>query len=743
MEIRDLYAEFFDDKKRYNAYASEKEYWDELFSCLDMILYVAVMMKVQIQKGNQEQCLNQWHLHGSKLSVEDMLREVSKGRKFPEEPFLIQQVRDAFASAKLHIRNRLQYSKQSQEFRWQFLTSQTDFLGYQELALLLVFSVSYDTMYETIYCYLQDENGAKHPTLQLVASLYQLVAPVSGEEVAKTIQQRGHAFRFFLELHPLDKKNVMTSMLCMPERVIAFLYGSDEMDNDLKLVAWEYDYSSGCDPILIRQHKMEQILSYAVKFATTQGSHGNVIQIYGAEGIGKHYLVKCVARECNSNVLFVDTAKVLIGNVTEVGILLKKIVLEALLLRAAICFENYEPTQLENEQGIQKCTPSGLRFLLDTIREDLCFAFWLSKEKTDFLLEYKLHLIYVEIPFLEAKEREVLWREYTKEYKLKKDVDLQLCANQYVLTPRGIQEVLRTASLLCGDDEVEITKDHIREAVGQQMINQLGKLATPIKSVYQWNDLVIDDEQRRKMEMICNHVKYRSVVGESWGFYEKTAYGRGVCALFYGAPGTGKTMAVQVIANELGLDLYRIDLSQMVSKYIGETEKNISDLFQRAKHTNALLFFDEADALFSKRSEVKDHHDKSSNAQTAHLLQKLEDYEGIVILATNYVNNIDEAFKRRIKFMIQFVFPTAKIRLQLWNTILPPKVPKDEELDFAFFSEKFELSGSSIKEILTNAAYIAAAQKRGIKNSDIVEAIKLNFSKYGKILGNDDFEYLG
>ena len=267
-------------------------------------------------------------------------------------------------------------------------------------------------------------------------------------------------------------------------------------------------------------------------------------------------------------------------------------------------------------------------------------------------------------------------------------------------------------------------------------------MATHIKSVYTWDDLVIDEKERRHLQMICDQVRYRGVVGEEWGFYQKTAYGRGICAMFYGQPGTGKTMAAQVIANELGLELYRIDLSQMVSKYIGETQKNVTKLFERAKNTNAILFFDEADSLFSKRSEVKDFHDKNANAETAHLLQKLEDYEGITILATNYAQNIDDAFKRRIRFMVNFVFPDAPVRRRLWKTILPDGVPTEETLDLDFFADNFELSGSNIKEILTAAAFLAAANKRGLKNDDIIEAVKLNFEKHGKVLSDADFGYL-
>jgi SpoVK/Ycf46/Vps4 family AAA+-type ATPase len=218
-------------------------------------------------------------------------------------------------------------------------------------------------------------------------------------------------------------------------------------------------------------------------------------------------------------------------------------------------------------------------------------------------------------------------------------------------------------------------------------------------------------------------------------------YGRGISVLFYGAPGTGKTMAAQVIANELGLSLFRVDLSQMVSKYIGETEKNISGLFERAVGMNAVLFFDEADALFARRSEIKDSHDRSANSITAHLLQRLEDYEGISILATNLFHNMDDAFKRRIRYTVQFTFPDAAIRRRLFGSLLPEQAVCEEKLDLDFFAEHFELSGSGIKEVLLHAAFMAAGEHRGMCNRDLAEAVKLHYAKYGKILTDRDFAY--
>ncbi|MCR5161345.1 MAG: ATP-binding protein [Lachnospiraceae bacterium] len=219
-----------------------------------------------------------------------------------------------------------------------------------------------------------------------------------------------------------------------------------------------------------------------------------------------------------------------------------------------------------------------------------------------------------------------------------------------------------------------------------------------------------------------------------WGLTRKNAYGNGVSLLLYGPPGTGKTMAAQVVANELGLPLYRVDLSQIFSKYIGETEKNLSLVFDAAKGANVILFFDEADALFSKRTEINNSNDKYSNSETAFLLQKIEEYDGMSLLATNNYNNFDTAFVRRITYTVRFDSPDEEARYALWTTILPKETKVSEALDFRFFAKRFELSGSNIKSILYSAAYMAGAEGMPVGPEHIVRAIELEYQKLGRFI---------
>lgn len=266
-----------------------------------------------------------------------------------------------------------------------------------------------------------------------------------------------------------------------------------------------------------------------------------------------------------------------------------------------------------------------------------------------------------------------------------------------------------------------------------------GFLAYQIPCVYTWEDLVADPVLEESLRDLCNLVFYQDMVGEQWGFYEKRPYGRGIAALFYGPSGTGKTMAAQVVARELQMALYRVDFSQIQSKYIGETQKNINLLFMQAREINGILLFDEADALFSKRTEVKDANDRHSNAEIAYILQKIEEYDGIIILTTNLKSQMDEAFRRRIKRMVHFPLPDIETRKRLWKSVFPKQAPVEDGLDLERYAMRLELSAGEIKEAAMDAALFAAADHEKIGNRQIQKALKLCCSKYGRILTEEDF----
>lgn len=283
------------------------------------------------------------------------------------------------------------------------------------------------------------------------------------------------------------------------------------------------------------------------------------------------------------------------------------------------------------------------------------------------------------------------------------------------------------AEKLCGRDMSEAFLAALREENSAALRAGAQKLVTG----YRFEDLVVSPATQRQLREICAFARARATVYGEWGFGRKSASGRGVTALFYGASGTGKTMAAGVVANELGLDLYRVDLSQLISKYIGETQKNIGRIFDAARRGDCVLFFDEADALFARRTDAADAQDRYSNAEIAYLLQRTEQYDGIILLATNLLQNFDEAFRRRIGFMVHFTMPDQAQRLQLWQAAFPPQTPV-EELDCDLLAEHLELSGAGIRSCAVQAACLAAAENGPVTMDRVLRAARREYAKEGK-----------
>ncbi|MEP7356314.1 MAG: ATP-binding protein, partial [Anaerolineales bacterium] len=262
----------------------------------------------------------------------------------------------------------------------------------------------------------------------------------------------------------------------------------------------------------------------------------------------------------------------------------------------------------------------------------------------------------------------------------------------------------------------------------------LANLAHKIEARYTWSDIVLPADQLSMLKELIATVRGRPMVLETWGVGEKLAASAGVTILFAGPPGTGKTMAAEVIASELGLELYKIDLSTVVNKYIGETEKNLGRIFDEASNSNAILFFDEADAIFGKRSEVKDAHDRYANIEVSYLLQRMETYDGVTILATNLRANLDEAFTRRLQFAVDFPFPDEAYRLRIWEALFPDSLPRADNLDLKLLAQRFKLAGGNIRNIIVSAAYLAAADGGVVTMPHLLHGARRELQKMGRLV---------
>lgn len=273
-------------------------------------------------------------------------------------------------------------------------------------------------------------------------------------------------------------------------------------------------------------------------------------------------------------------------------------------------------------------------------------------------------------------------------------------------------------------------------AVRRLMAGPLEQLAQRIRPSRGWDDIVLSPDRLRHLHGIVDRYRYASTVFDTWGFSDKPS--RGLVAMFSGPSGTGKTLAAEIVAGELGLDVFKLNLSAVVSKYIGETEKNLEQIFDAAGSGNVVLFFDEADSLFGKRSEVKDARDRYANLEVSYLLQRLERYDGVVLLATNFEKNVDEAFLRRIHARIEFPVPGSDERRQIWQRNFPPNAPVDG-VDFQFLADQFEMPGGAIRNAVVHAAFLAAAEGERISMRHAVQAVAREYRKMGRLLKPDHF----
>ncbi len=271
------------------------------------------------------------------------------------------------------------------------------------------------------------------------------------------------------------------------------------------------------------------------------------------------------------------------------------------------------------------------------------------------------------------------------------------------------------------------------DAARQQLVNRIGNSATRVTRLANWTDIVLPEDISDSLLEITSRVRHRKTVFEKWGFDRSMTSSRGITALFQGSPGSGKTMVAGVIARDLGLEVYRVDVSRITSKWIGETEKNLGALFDAAEEGQVMLLFDEADSLFAKRTEVKSSVDRYANMEVNYLLQRLDSFEGIAILTTNFGNSIDSAFKRRLTYRITFPFPDEEMREQLWRALLPPQVPISGKLDFASLAQRFRLSGGYIRNAALRAAFLAVEEGSSLTQAHIERAIRMEFREIGKL----------
>lgn len=346
--------------------------------------------------------------------------------------------------------------------------------------------------------------------------------------------------------------------------------------------------------------------------------------------------------------------------------------------------------------------------------------------------------VLVDAPVPSIEDRAGAWREALGGHP--EVADPALLTIQFRLGPEQIVRAARAARQQAVAEDRPMAPEDLRAGARAQNAAGLERLAGRVRPAVAWDDLVLPPAVVDQLRELASRARYRDVVLDGWGMGRASSTrGRGLAALFAGDSGTGKTMSAEVMAGELGLDLYVIDLSTVIDKYVGETEKHLDRIFTEADRVNGVLLFDEADAVFGKRSDVKDSHDRYANVEVAYLLQRMERFDGVAILTTNLRSNLDDAFTRRLDAVVDFPVPDVDDRLRLWELHLPISVPREDDLDLAFLAQRFRISGGNVRNICLTGAYLAAAEDRALRMTDLIHGTAREYQKLGRLCVEAEF----
>jgi AAA+ superfamily predicted ATPase len=597
--------------------------------------------------------------------------------------------------------------------------------------------------YDTLYAYIQDDITRKRPSVDLVLNL-----------LCASEAERWHARSVFADQAPLFRHGILhrvedprspsgssglAQFLQLDQRMLTYILGNHHLDGRLDGYARLIAPSSSLEEVLVEPTIKTRLLHVTRQRFSQPSSEAQQLVLYfhGPYGVGKRDLALGLCAQWDCPLLYVDL-ELLLARETDVATGLRLALREGRLLYAALYVDHVDA--LLREEGKAR----GWMKALAHTAEAYGWLTFLAGEKP-----WSLQVVFdqesfcaVEIPMPDAPMRQAAWERAMERFTPGAECDWAgPLASQFRLTPGQIHDAAAWAEqrhAMQGGPQA-ITRAELYAACRSQSHHKLGELAVKVEPHYGWDDLVLPADKLEQLTEICSQMAHRSRVFGDWGFQRKLSHGRGLSALFAGPSGTGKTMAAEVMAHELQLDLYKIDLSGVVSKYIGETEKNLARVFQEAESSNAILFFDEADALFGKRTKIADAHDRYANIETSYLLQRMEAYEGMVILATNLRENMDEAFTRRIRFIVDFPFPNATNRKLIWQTHFPREAPVGADLDYEWLAQQFQITGGNIKNVVLNAAFFAAADGGVIGMAHVLRGARREFEKIGKLWNDKRF----
>lgn len=506
------------------------------------------------------------------------------------------------------------------------------------------------------------------------------------------------------------------------DRVLELAAGIVRLDRDLERFARIEPPTERTD--LVMDPAVQDSVDSQLHTALVQPS-SPVVVIVGPEGSGRRSLLRIAAARAGLTLVAIDSAQ-LPATPLALERALRATFREALLFDGGVIFDNLDLLEGDEAAGerLRWFDVAGLSAFQRPV---------LATTAGERPLRTGRGVSWLSVPPLREIDRAGLWSGALPP-TTGDDLIAQVAA-RYQVTGGVIVAAAARARQRADASGRPLDADEIHDAIRSQIDTRLGGLGTRVTTTQRWDDVVLPGETLDEVHEMVARVKHRRLVYEDWDFAGKLGRGLGISALFFGAPGTGKTMVAGLIARELGLDLYQIDLSRIVSKWVGETEKHLSALFAAAEAGHAVILFDEADSLFSKRTDVKSSNDRYANLEVNYLLQRMESFAGITILTTNHDTAIDEAFRRRLSFRIEFPVPEADERERIWRATLPAKARVAANVNFAELAEAYEMTGGYIRNAALRAAFFAASAGSDIKSSHLRRAANLEMSSMGKVVG--------
>ena len=580
--------------------------------------------------------------------------------------------------------------------------------SFERKVLLMCAGTEMDSRFASLFAQVRKELRPAQPTFSLALAAF--------DDAHWSALSPGRPLRYWNLLEIGSGETLTTCPLRIQERVLHYLAGVQCLDERLLPII---------KPVAAEQ---------------TAGSHSNIVEeiaaIWSQAPHGRLPIVSLCGDEIAAKKAIAAQAAIAVGvqlhsislwnlphGGAELTALLRLWEREAVLSSSALLLE------CDETDGADAFPHSAIVYLMESIRSPLIISSRTPRKSPNRVM------VTFDVGKPTTKEQEQMWHNALEGSFSNLNGHVEPLISQFSLSSSTIRSVATQAvkGFTTGEEaEAAQLSSRLWDACRLQARPRLDGLAQRIEASATWDDLVLHERQKQILREVAVHVRQRAKVYQSWGFATKGMRGLGISALFAGASGTGKTMAAEVLADELRLDLYRIDLSQVVSKYIGETEKNLRRVFDAAEEGAAVLLFDEADALFGKRTEVKDSHDRYANIEVSYLLQRMEAYRGLAILTTNRKSALDQAFLRRIRFAVEFPFPEAPERAEIWRRVFPAATPT-EGLRIDRLA-RLTAAGGNIRNIALGAAFLAADAGEPVRMAHLLSAARSEFAKLEKPL---------